>query len=168
MVVSFSKQYSNYTHENLYNLLWSIPDDRIHSLVIHPVDYIKVIGDIHRSQWTSDNPSGHYWFKIKAYENGFNVPDLNSVHIYVCFREYSLNKRTKVYVPKKCINPPTKTNVADVRGLFGVWEYVKMTKSHQAAVPRTPRTPKRIKRKSVSARTAEIKKEMMEKFSRES
>ena len=129
MTVIFSKQHSNYHPQNLIDILQSIPDKTIKKLANDPVDYVKVIGDIHRSQFIADKP-GLFWFKIKGYKDGKEVTEISSVHIYVCFRRMRYDKKGNKYISfKKCINPrPFEgTDIADITRLFGAWEYVDIT-----------------------------------------
>ena len=129
MTVIFSKQASNYHPQNMIDLLQTIPDKTIHALANHKDNYVKVIGDIHRSQFIPDRP-GQYWFKIKGYKNGLEIPELASVHIYVCFRRFIYDKGTEMYIPsKRCINPYPypDTDVADITRLFGAWEFLDIT-----------------------------------------
>lgn len=133
MTVTFSKQASNYHPQNLIDILQYIPDKNIRDLAKHSKDSIKVIGDIHRSQFIADKP-GLFWFKIKGYKNGEEVPGLSSVHIFVCFRQFRLDKKKKKYIPaKKCINPKPfpGTDIADITRLFGTWEFVDITYGHR-------------------------------------
>jgi len=132
MAVTFSKKESNFNKQNLADLLSTVPDKTINYLINHPTDYIKVVGDIHNSQWTADNPKGLYWFKIKGVKNGEDIPELRSIHIYVCFRQFKCDKKTSKYMPGKCIVPKMigNTGLPDLSGLFGSWEFSKITYSH--------------------------------------
>jgi len=165
MTVTFSKQHSNYNPQNLVDMLSNIPNDFIKGIVNHPTDYVKVIGDIHRSQMTSDNPKNNYWFKIKIYVDGENVPEFNSVHIYVCFRTYVYLPKKRIYKPGKCTNPRETmgTDIADISGIVGYWEYVKITYSHMAPVCniKQQRTKSVSRKKSVACAA---KLEMIRKF----
>ena len=161
MVVSFSKQYSNYNKQNIVDLLSVIPDKNINYLVNHPTDYIKVMGDIHRSQITSDNPDNNFWLKIKGYSSEFDTSYMNSVHIFVCFREYTFRK--KKYVAGKCTNPPvrTGTDLADIDNLLGYWEFVKITFTHAKPVVPSGSKPQ-PKKKSIKSNPA--REEMLKLF----
>lgn len=132
MTVTFSKEQSNYNRKNLVYLLENIPDKNIKSLATHPVDSIKVMGDIHNTQWTADNPRGLYWFRIKGTKDGKDVESVKSVHIYVCFRQFEYDRKTQKYIPAKCIVPKMIGNsgLPDISRLFGSWEFSKITYSH--------------------------------------
>ena len=125
MVVLFSKKQSNYVQQNLIDILKSIPDPTIRRLAKHSKDHVKVIGDIHRSQWIAENPFGLFWFKIKGQQNNQNIPYLSSVHIYVCYRLLHFNSISMSYTPGYCIapNPIPNTDLPDLTGLMGHWEY---------------------------------------------
>jgi hypothetical protein len=130
MVVYLSKEESNYTHENIVTLLQNIPEQGLNYLSNHPSDYILVNGDIHRSQYSSSNPLNYYWFKIKGFQDEEEIMSLRSIHIYVCFRTYNYSHYTKGYEAGECINPESYTDVADVSGLMGQWEFAGITYSH--------------------------------------
>ena len=127
MVVIFSKQNSNYTQQNIIDILSVINHPTINFLIHSQRDYIKVVGDIHRSQFTSDNPENFYWFKIQGYMNDFVIPEFKAVHVYVCFRQMQFNYNTRQYVMGGCINPESRTDIADISGLMGFWEFKKIT-----------------------------------------
>jgi hypothetical protein len=127
MVVIFTKQNSNYTQQNIIDVLSVINHPTINYLIHSQRDYIKVVGDIHRSQFTSDNPQNYFWFKIQGYMNDFLIPDFKAVHIYVCFRQMQFNYNTRQYVMGGCINPEGHTDIADISGLMGFWEFKKIT-----------------------------------------
>jgi hypothetical protein len=130
MVVYLSKEESNYTHENIVTLLQNIPEQGINFLSNHPTDFIIVKGDIHRSQYSSSNPSNYYWFKIQGFQNGEEIMSIRSIHIFVCFRLYRYSKNTEGYVAGECVNPESYTDIADVSGLVGQWEFAGITYSH--------------------------------------
>ena len=127
MVVIFTKQKSNYNQQNIIDILSVVNHPTINHLIHSPRDYIRVVGDIHRSQFTSDNPQNYFWFKIQAFVNDMAIPELNAVHIYVCFQQYVFNYRTKQYILGSCINPEGSTDIADISGLMGFWQFKKIT-----------------------------------------
>ena len=152
MVVIFSKQNSNYTQQNIIDILSVINHPTINYLIHSQRDYIKIVGDIHRSQFTSDNPQNYFWFKLQGYMNDFLIPELKAAHVYVCFRQMSLNYNTGQYVMGGCINPEGRTDVADISGLMGFWEYKKITfgLSPKNIVRQEPRKPmKKIPKKKL-------------------
>lgn len=161
MVVVFSKQNTNYNQQNIIDILKMIRDPTIQYLIRHPVDTLTVFGDIHNSQWTSDNPKNHYWFKIKGFSSTIDTSFLSSIHIYVCFRLYKIIKGR--YIPQKCINPPMKkqTDIADISKLTGFWEFVRITYGHVSPIIEPSIKPKMVKKKSV---LNPVKEEMMKKI----
>jgi hypothetical protein len=102
------------------------------NLVYSPNDYLLVEGDIHKSQYIASNKSGNYWFKVKGYINDELVPELASIHIFVCWRKYVYDYATKGFVLGKCINPKPYygTDIPDISRLKGYWEYVDITFGH--------------------------------------
>ena len=127
MVVTFSRQ-SNYNPDVISEMLKNnVEDEDIHAMANSKFDSIQVIGDIHKSQFSSNNPHGYYWFKISGKRNGIDIPHLKSAHIFVCFRMYKYNKNTGLYKFFKCINPRSSTDVAEVSRLYGFWEYRGIT-----------------------------------------
>jgi hypothetical protein len=132
MVVKFSKQDSNYTQQNIIDILTvaSMQNPLIYNLMMSPYHYILVEGDIHRSQFTADNTKNNFWFKIKGFTNdGFPMAELAAAHIYVCYRKIVFDYRTQQYVIGGCVNPrPIKgTDIADINRMRGTWEFVKIT-----------------------------------------
>lgn len=114
MVVSFSKEKSNYSQRNILDILYSINDPNIQYILNSPnvSDIIIVSGDIHKSQFISDNIYDNFWFKIKAYINHQEIYYLSSVHFYVCYN-----------IGYMCINPPVDNRGLPImKGLKGRWE----------------------------------------------
>ena len=136
MVVQFSKQNSNYTKQNIIDILTtaSLENPLIYDLIVSHNKSIVVYGDIHNSQYTYDNIKNNYWFKIKGYdENGSLIPELKAAHIYVCFVQIIYDFYNKGYNMSSCYNPPPKknTDIADINGVNGLWQYVRITYGHQ-------------------------------------
>lgn len=134
MVVKFKDGlYNNYNQQNMIDILSvaSMNNPLIYNLMMDPYAYILVDGDIHRSQWTADNTSNNYWFKIKGFTaDDFPIAELKAAHIYVCFRNFTFNYMTQQYgIDKSCYNPaPYKgTDIADIDNLNGVWAFVNIT-----------------------------------------
>lgn len=130
MVIKFTKENTNYDKQNIFNILSIIPDELIQSLIYSQQDYLVVEGDIHRSQFLAENKMNNYWFKIRGYtSNGFSIPELGAAHIFVCWRKFIYDYKTKNFVIGKCINPrPFKgTDIADISRLKGYWEYTGIT-----------------------------------------
>jgi hypothetical protein len=130
MVVYFSKQQSNYTHDNIITLLQYIPEQGISYLANHMTDFIIVKGDIHRSQYSSSNPDNYFWFKIEGYQDGQEIRFIRSIHIFVCFRLYEYSYNERGYIAGECINPESYTDIADVSNLIGQWEFAGITYGH--------------------------------------
>ena len=132
MVVKFSKQQSNYTQQNIIDVLSvaSMENPLIYNLMMSPYDYILVEGDVHRSQFTADNTWNNFWIKIKGFtSDGFPIPELKAAHIYLCFRNIVFDYRSRQFIIGGCINPPEKkgTDIADISQLRGTWEFVRIT-----------------------------------------
>lgn len=149
MVVYFSKQKSNYNQQNIIDILSVINNPLITSLMHSPYDYINIVGDIHRSQWTSDNPKNYFWLKIQGFIDDMPVPELKAAHIYVCFSQYILDYKTGQYIMGNCINPEGKTDVADISNLMGFWQFKKITYGLSPKV--APRKTTKLKRRRSSA-----------------
>ena len=157
MVVKFSKQNSNYTKQNIIDILTvaSMQNQLIYNLMVAPYDYILVEGDIHRSQYTHDNTYNNYWIKIKGFTSeGYPIQSLKAAHIYLCFRQIEYDYQLRNYIIGNCINPPEKsgTDLADISQMRGTWEFVKIT---YGLSPRTmakksgPRKPVPKRKKNV-------------------
>lgn len=86
MVVKFVNRYQqNFNKSNLRYILKNFNYQDIADIANHKTDFVLVEGNVHRSQYTHDNPQGYHWIKIKAFRNNSLVPHLSAVHIYVCF-----------------------------------------------------------------------------------
>ncbi len=88
---------------------------------------VEVKGLIHRSQWTSDNPKHNYWIRITVTdENGFPVPELQTLHIFLCYRIWNQPIYSYGYIPGECIIPKSLNNgdYPDISQLFGNWEAI--------------------------------------------
>jgi len=127
MVVYFTKDSSNYNQQNIIDILSVINNNLIQYLLRDPVNYILVEGDIHRSQWTSDNPQNYFWLKIKGFIDDIPVPELRAAHVYLCFREQVFDRNTGQYIYGTCFNPEGRTDVADISNRMGYWQFVKIT-----------------------------------------
>ena len=132
MVVRFSKQKSNYNQQNIVDIIAtaSIKNPLLYQLMMSPTHTLLVQGDIHNSQYTYDNIKNNYWFKLKGYdENGVLIPELRAAHIYVCFVQMVYDYKKQQYKTSACYNPPPKkgTDIADISGVVGLWQYVRIT-----------------------------------------
>jgi len=133
MVIKFNPGlYNNYTQQNIMHVLSMAAqtDFYLYNLILSPFDYVVVDGDIHKSQWTSDNVNDNYWFSLKGYTgNDYPIANFKSVHVYVCFRRFHHDKRSGQYTMGTCMNPtPYKgTDIASIERLQGYWEFVSMS-----------------------------------------
>lgn len=131
MVVKYSKEVSNYNKQNLYDLLINVPDQYISELAKYNSEkyYIKIMGDIHRSQYISGS-NNLFWFKIKGYSDGKEIPEFNSIHIYVCFRLF--NFKNSNYILGKCVIPDVikETDLPNISNLMGFWEFRDISYGH--------------------------------------
>lgn len=133
MNVIFSKKSSNYSKDNIRYILQQASqfDNELYSVFNNPNYEILVMGDIHRSQYISENVYNNYWFTIRINTKNIKaIPILSSIHIYVCFR---LMDRFNNLLD--CINPPSHNDIADISKLYGYWEYVGITKDSYKKVP---------------------------------
>lgn len=133
MVLTFSKNNSNYTQQNISDVLMQAArtkDPNIYKYIVSNNYIVKVEGDIHRSQWTSDNTHNNYWIKIKIYDNEMMpVPGYSALHIYVCFQTIMFHYQNNKYIFGNCINPNAKkgTDIADISLLNGYWSFVDIS-----------------------------------------
>lgn len=153
MVVYFTKQTSNYTQQNIIDILTlvSSKNSLIYNLMLSQKSYILVEGDIHRSQFTADNKFNNYWLKIKGYDdNGRIINELRAAHIYLCFRQFMFDYRSQQYKVSSCYNPPTKgnTDIADISQLMGMWEFVKITYGIEKPIIKRNSKKRSIKKRS--------------------
>lgn len=125
MVVKFTKNRKhNFDKNNIIEILNYIQDPDIQNLVSHPKDFILVVGSIHKSQFTADNPQGFHWIKIQGYRNNTLVHRLSAVHIYLCFHSFDTYGN---YMG--CKIPPnyTGTDIANVDNIYGRWDVVGLS-----------------------------------------
>lgn len=132
MVLTFSKKNTNYNKQNIVDVLMqaSQKDPTIYSFINSNKYIVKVEGDIHRSQWTSDNTNNNYWIKIKIYDSDMNVVDgYNALHIYLCFQTIVYNYQINQYIFGSCLNPAPKkgTDIADISNKSGYWAFVDIS-----------------------------------------
>lgn len=135
MTIIFTKQNTNYHQQNIIDLLNSINDPVIQEAIVNNKKQVKILGDIHRTQFLSDNPENYFWLRISVLdENQLPIIGYSGVHIFLCFRLFKYRKG--LYIRGKCINPPTlnNTDIADVSKLFGGWEFRKITYSFQQSI----------------------------------
>lgn len=160
MNVVFTKEETNYTKENIEQIINSISfTDSLRGIYNNSNYKIMVMGDIHRSQFISENINNNFWFTIKIKTLNHTVVPLDtSIHIYVCFRliDYNGNRLN-------CVNPlPYKnTDIADIRDLYGYWEYVGMTDSNKSKYVNVRKTGlKKIVRKPLKIIDPKTNKEI--------
>lgn len=132
MVLTFSKKNSNYNQQNISDVLMqaSQVDGKLYQYIVSGSYIVKVEGDIHRSQWTSDNTQNNYWIKIKVYDSDMMpVQGYTALHIYVCFQTIMYNYRQNNYIFGNCINPLPKegTDIAEINNLNGYWSFVDIS-----------------------------------------
>lgn len=132
MVLKFSKKNSNYNKQNIVDVLMQASqiDYKIYNFINSNNFIVKVEGDIHRSQWTSDNTNNNYWIKIKVYDsNMMPISDYSALHIYVCFQTILYNYQSNSFIFGKCINPPAikGTDIADISSMNGHWSFVNIS-----------------------------------------
>lgn len=132
MVVKFSKNNSNYSKDNIIQVLYqaSQVDNNIYNFIVSNNYILKVEGDIHRSQWTSDNTQNNYWLKIKVFDLNMNPqPGYTALHIYVCFQTLYYDYVSNNFLQGNCINPPPKdgTDIADISLTTGYWSFVNIS-----------------------------------------
>lgn len=131
-MIRFTKQNTNYHHQNIIDLLRTINNPVIQNALNDSKKVIQVIGDIHRSQFLADNPEEYYWLRIQIFDNtGQVIAGYEGIHIFVSFRLFYFQNGK--YIMGQSINPPSKknTDIADISDLFGFWEFRKMTNSFQ-------------------------------------
>jgi len=130
MTIRFLSQgQKNFNEENIIQIIKHINDPVIQNALDSNENEIRINGEIHASQFTSDNPENFFWFRLSVHDkNGHYIIGDSSLHIFVCFRLLNI-KTNRFYPSKNCINPPVKngTDIANIDGLFGFWEYKKIT-----------------------------------------
>lgn len=132
MVLIFSKKNTNYTQQNIVDVLMqaSQVDQKIYFFVNSPNHIVKIEGDIHRSQWTADNINNNFWLKIRIYDiNMKPIFGYKALHIYVCFQTITYDYKTNQFIFGKCVNPIVKkgTDIADIRNYNGFWSFVNIS-----------------------------------------
>ena len=156
MTIRFVPQGKNYQPENIVEIIANINDPVIQDAFHSKNKEIQVKGDIHASQLTSDNPEKFYWLRLSVHdETGQPIIGYSGIHIFVCFRNMQM-KNGRFY-PLNCITPqPIRgTDMPDVSGKFGFWEFRKITYGVQQQIKQNPKpimntVPKRLKTKRIS------------------
>lgn len=128
MVVKFTNtSYENFDRQNITDLLSYTGNETITRLANSKKskNYILVVGNIHKSQWTQDNPGGYHWLKIQGYDDNKLIKKLKAVHLYMCFYKYSVDKFGNVSIIP-CIIPENypETDVAKVDLSTGYWNMI--------------------------------------------
>ena len=135
MGIKFVPQGRNSYPENIKQIIENINDPVVQDAYKSNDKEVHVIGDIHYTQWTSDNPEKHYWFRFSIHdENGNIIIGYSGVHVFVCFRIWNFHNGK--FKPGKCIKPPAVkgTDIADISNLYGGWEMKKITYGFQQSI----------------------------------
>ena len=133
MGILFSENESNYNKQNIVDIISiaTSTNQNLYNIMVSDFNYILVDGDIHKSQWSSDNRADNFWIKIKAFSGNHKpIPGLKAMHIYLCFRPIVYNYMIQNYsLGEVCINPPVYkgTNLPDLTNLNGVWDFVNIS-----------------------------------------
>ena len=146
MTILFTKQHTNYHHQNIIDLVSSINDPVIQNAILDTKNHIKIFGDIHRTQFLSDNPEQYYWVRLSVNdEYGIPIIGYNGIHIFVCFRLFQYKNGS--YIKGECINPPSlnNTDIADITQIFGGWEFRKITYGFKQSIIENIETKKNNK-----------------------
>ena len=144
MTIRFVPQGKNYHPENIKQIIENINEPVVKDAVKSEKKEVRVIGDIHYTQWTSDNPENHYWFRFSVHdENGDAITGYSGIHVFVCFRVWDFHNGK--FKPGKCIrpNPYKGGDVADISNLYGGWEMKKITYGFQQSVQQNAEQIKR-------------------------
>jgi len=116
----------NFNIQNMSNIIYQLNIPKLNYYIDHPFTSVEVKGNIHRSQWTSDNPDHNYWVRVSVTdENGYPVIGLSTLHIFLCYRIYNQVQYSNQIYKGKCIKPePIRegSDYPDVSRLFGNWE----------------------------------------------
>lgn len=118
----------NYYYNNIERILEYTQDPQILEYLDSPDRTIMVQGNIHRTQFSSDNPENHWWFRITGVGQG-------SIHVFVCLRyKYPPEYGDKYY--DECLTPESDTDVAPqyLRENGNYWELVRISYSQDKSV----------------------------------
>lgn len=147
----------NFNEQRMINIIYNLNILNLNYYINNPYAQVEVMGNIHRSQWTSDNPDHNYWVRVSVKdENGYPVVELSTLHIFLCYRLYNQVQYSNEIYRGECIKPePVRkgSDYPDVSRLFGNWEAigwsngpsVKIDPNYQKA---TPEQLEKIKPKS--------------------
>jgi hypothetical protein len=110
------------------NIIYNLNVPQLNYYINHPYASVEVKGNIHRSQWTSDNPNHNYWVRVSVNDQeGFPVVGLSTLHIFLCFRIWNQVQYSGQMIKGQCVKPkPVRegSDYPDVSKLFGNWETI--------------------------------------------
>jgi len=117
----------NFNEQTIKTMIYYLHIPNLNYYINHQFASVEVKGNIHRSQWTSDNPNHNYWIRVSVSdENGYPVIGLSTLHIFLCFRLYKTVQYSNQLSRGECIKPKSVqgSDYPDVSRLFGDWEAI--------------------------------------------
>ena len=118
----------NFNEQNMTKIIYYLNIPGLNYYINDQYAQVEVIGNIHRSQWTSDNPDHNYWVRVMVKDAGdLPVLGLSTLHIFLCYRVYNQVQYSNQVYKGACIIPePVRegSDYPDVSRLFGNWEAI--------------------------------------------
>lgn len=153
----------------IQSMIFNLNIPNLNYYIQYPANCVEIYGNIHRSQWTSDNPDNHYWLKVSVKDEfGFPVIGLKTLHIFLCFRIQTGPIYSYGNFPSKCIIPEPKnqTDQPNISNLFGDWEVVSWSNGPSKQInPNYKRASKeKLNKMKAKSSTSPAALEMMRKL----
>jgi len=118
----------NFNTMHMGNIIFNLNIPGLNYYINHQFASVEVKGNIHRSQWTSDNPNHNYWVRVSVNDaEGFPVVGLSTLHIFLCYRVWTKVQFSGQMIRGQCVKPePVRqgSDYPDVSRLFGNWEAI--------------------------------------------
>lgn len=160
----------NFSIQNMTNIIFYLNIPNLNYYINDRESSVEVIGNIHRSQWTSDNPKHNYWVRVMVKDReGYPVIGLSTLHIFVCYRLYNQVQFSNDVTRGKCIKPePIRegSDYPDVSRLFGNWEAINWSNgpSKQIDPNYKKATKKQLEKMKTKSSNSTAALEMMRKI----
>ena len=159
----------NYNENNMINIIFNLNIPELNYYINDEIAEVEVKGNIHRSQWTSDNPEHNYWVRVMVKDaGGLPVLGLSTLHIYLCYRVYNKVHYSNQYMLGNCIKPEPLNggDYPDVSKYFGNWEAISWSNGPSKKIdPNYKKASKaKLEKMKKKASTSPAALEMMRKL----
>jgi len=160
----------NFNEQHMVNIIYNLNIPQLNYYINDQFASVEVKGNIHRSQWTSDNPKHNYWVRVSVNDqDGFPVVGLSTLHIFLCFRVWNKVQYSNDFSRGKCIKPePIRegSDYPDVSKLLGNWETISWSNGPSKKIDPNYKkaTKKQLENMKTKRNTSPAALEMMRKL----